>query len=51
MDHFDTEKTCEEYFCNDDYGWLFKLEQIQEELLDMVNRELQIATEREYIDV
>ena len=51
MDHFDTEITCEEYYCNDYDGWLLELEQIQEELLDMVNRELQITTEREYIDV
>ena len=51
MDHFDTEITCEEYYCNDYDSWLLELEQIQEELLDMVNRELQIATEREYIDV
>ena len=51
MDHFDTEITCEEYYCNDYDSWLLELEQIQEELLDMVNRELQITTEREYIDV
>ena len=51
MDHFDTEITCEEYYCNDYNSWLLELEQIQEELLDMVNRELQITTEREYIDV
>ena len=51
MDHFDTEITCEEYYCNDYDGWLLELEQIQEELLDMVNRELHITTEREYIDV
>lgn len=50
MDHFDN-ITCEEYYCNDYDSWLLELEQIQEELLDMVNRELQIATEREYIDV
>jgi hypothetical protein len=50
MDHFDN-ITCEEYYCNDYDSWLLELEQIQEELLDMVNRELQISTEREYIDV
>ena len=51
MDHFDTEITCEEYYWNDYNSWLLELEQIQEELLEMVNRELQITTEREYIDV